>query len=244
MNISRIAVLGVALVAGAGAFFLMVGQKGSSPVQIVEPTKEETVRVLVASRDMQRGERFTLDDTHWVVWPKKAVQPTFITDATENAREDLQNAVARSLVVTGEPVMNAKIVRADSSSLMAAILAPGMRAVTMKVSEETSSGGFILPGDRVDILYAAGRDAPARTIFEDVRVLAVNAMFSENPETANIDGSNITLEMNPTDAEAFISARSMGQLSLMLRSIFTPEEGDAIVERRSSNVNVIRYGRS
>ena len=246
MNVSRIAILGVALVAGAAAFFLMLGQnKDIAPVQIVEPVKEQTVRVLVSSRDIQRGERLTLEDTNWVVWPKKAVQPTYITDENTQAREDLESAVARSLIVTGEPIVNAKVVRAGSGSLMAAIITPGMRAVTMRVSPETSSGGFILPGDKVDIMFTAGRNGgAARTIFEDVRVLAVDTLFSENTETAHIAGANVTLELAPTDAQTFITARESGTLSLVLRSIFKPEVELEAAERRSSNVSVIRYGRS
>lgn len=246
MNVSRIAILGVALVAGAGAFVLMLGQnKNLAPVQIVEPVKEETVRVLISSKDIQRGQRLTLEDTAWVTWPKKAVQPTFITDAQANAREDLASSVARSLIVTGEPIVNAKLVRAGSSSLMAALLTPGMRAVTLRVSAETSAGGFILPGDKVDILLTSGRNSSgARTIFEDVRVLAVDTIFSENTETNHVAGSNVTLELAPTDAETFITARESGTLSLVLRSIFKPEGDLQASEKRSSNVSVIRYGRS
>ena len=248
MNVSRIAILGVALVAGAGAFVLMLSQnKEIAPIQIVEPVKEETVRVLVSSRDIQRGQRLTLEDTNWVAWPKKAVQPSFITDANSAAREELESAVARSLIVTGEPIVNAKVVRAGSSSLMAAIISPGMRAVTLRVSPETSSGGFILPGDKVDILSTSGRSgntSPARMIFEDVRVLAVDTLYSENSEAAHVAGSNVTLELAPSDAEMFISAREAGSLSLVLRSIFKPENELQTTERRSSNVSVIRYGRS
>lgn len=246
MNVSRIAILGVALVAGAAAFFLMIGQdKGVAPVQIVEPVKEETVRVLVSARDIQRGERLKLEDTNWISWPKKAVQPTFITDDKPGAREELESAVVRSLVVTGEPIVNAKVVRAGSSGLMAAILSPGMRAVTMRVSPESASGGFILPGDKVDIVFTAGRSgSAARVLFEDVRVLAVDTLFSENTEAAYVGGSNVTLELAPADAQTFISARENGALSLVLRSIFKPEVELEASKRRSSNVNVIRYGRS
>jgi pilus assembly protein CpaB len=243
MNISRIAILGIALIAGAAAFFLMMGNSPESPtVQIVERTKEETVRVLVATRDIQRGERLSLDDTNWVAWPKKAIQPSFITDANAEQREELTEAVARSLIVVGEPLVNAKVVKAGHSGLMAAIIAPGQRAVTMRVSPETASGGFILPGDRVDILNTDGNRT--QLLFEEVRVLAVNTIYSENTETPYIDGTNVTLELSPQEAEEFTSSRASGSMSIVLRSIFKPD-GDAVANnRRSSNVTVIRYGRS
>lgn len=244
MNVRIIAGLGIALLAGAGAFFLMMTMSpNSAPVQIVEPVKEETVRVLVSTRDISRGERLATEDTQWVSWPKKAVQPTFITDETPEKREDLTNAVARSLIVTGEPIVDAKVVKTGSSALMAALLQPGMRAITARVSPETASGGFILPGDHVDILLTDGRGARTKLLFEDVRVLAVNTVFSENPEAAHIDGTNVTLELTPRDAKAFTSARAGGSISLVLRSIFKPE-GDVVSDKRSSDVNVIRYGRS
>ncbi len=242
MNVSRIAILGVALVAGVGAFFLMMGNRpDETPVQVVQQVKEESVRVLIATRDIQRGEKLAIEDTSWIAWPKKGIQPTFVTDATPDARENLESAVARSLIVTGEPIVNAKIVRAGNSGLMAAILAPGMRAVTLRVSPETASGGFILPGDRVDLLHTTS--GSTRMVFEDVRVLAVNAFYSENSETPHIEGSNMTLELAPEDAEVFMSKRSAGAFSVVLRSIFKPE-GDVSSGRRTTNVNIIRYGRS
>ena len=246
MNTSRLIILGAALLAGVGAFVLM--QSGSEPVvetvRTVEPIKEETVRVLVSTRDIQRGERMTLEDTNWISWPKNAVQPTFITDENPEAREGIVEAVARSLIITGEPIVNAKLVTADAGGLMAAILAPGFRAVTLRVSPETASGGFILPGDHVDVMMTTqrGSSSATRLLFENVRVLAINDFYSENPEAANIAGSNVTLEMSPADAEAFLSARSNGNLSLVLRSIFK-HEGE-MTANRPSGVTVIRYGRS
>ncbi|MEO1244006.1 MAG: Flp pilus assembly protein CpaB [Pseudomonadota bacterium] len=245
MNVRIIAGLGIALLAGAGAFFLVMTMSSEeAPVQIVEQVKEETVRVLVSTRDITRGERLMVEDTRWIAWPKKAVQPTFITDETPDRRDALTDAVARSLIVTGEPVVDAKVVRAGNSGLMAAIISPGMRAVTMRVSPETASGGFILPGDRVDVFHTGARGGRTRVLFEEVRVLAVNTVYSENVEASHIDGVNVTLEMAPSDAEAFTTARAAGSLSIVLRSIFAPEGDLAALERRSSDVNVIRYGRS
>ncbi len=243
MNVSRLAILGVALVAGVGAFFIMMTNRSDpEPVQIVQQVKEESVRVLISTRDIQRGERLSIEDTTWIAWPKKGIQPTFITDEMSDAREKLQQAVARSLIVTGEPIVQAKIIHAGSSGLMAAMLSPGMRAVTLRISPETSSGGFILPGDEVDLMHTEG--STTRLIFEKVRVLAINTIYSENTESPYIEGSNMTLELSPEDAEVFLTERSNGTFSVVLRSIFKPEGDDVRVERKRNNVNIIRYGRS
>lgn len=247
MNVNRIAILGLALVAGGAAFFLMMSnQPEESPMRIIEPVKEESVRVLVSGRDMTRGERLTPEDTQWVAWPKKAVQPGFITDENPEARDGISNAVARSLIVTGEPLLEAKIVRAGSAGLMAALLTPGMRAVTIRVTPETSSGGFILPGDSVDIHYTErGDDEEVRLslLNEDVRVLAINTAYTESTEVANIEGNTVTLEMTPDDAEFIMRARnSRGTIQLTLRSIFESET--VIAQPRRKEIQVVRYGRS
>lgn len=225
---------------------MMSNQSEDSQVRIVEPVKEETVRVLVVGRDMVRGERFTPEDTRWVAWPAKAVQPGFITDENPEARESVNEAVARSMIFTGEPVLEAKIVRAGSAGLMAALLSPGMRAVTIRVTPETSSGGFILPGDNVDIHYAertADDEVRLALLHENVRVLAINTAYTESAEVANIAGNTVTLEMSPGDAEFLMRARNgNGTIQLTLRSIF--ESQDVVAQPRRKEIQVIRYGRS
>lgn len=248
MNVTRIAVLGVAAVAGLGAFYLMMTNRPDAPqaVQVVEPSREKTVRVLVAAKDFQRGERLDVASTRWVAWPEKSVSASYLTETSGATPETLASTVARTLIIAGEPIVEAKIVRAGASGLMAAILEPGMRAVTQRVTAETASGGFILPGDRIDILYTdtRGNTSRTRTIFENVRVLAIDANYSEATEAANVPGATVTLEFTPDDAEAFITARSTGAVSLALRSVFQ-QDGDAVSStRRSKDVNVIRYGRS
>ena len=250
MNVSRIAILAVALIAGAGAFFLMMSNRPKSQaVQVVAPATEKTTRVLVAARDLQRGDRFAAEDVKYVDWPERALAPAFLTEAAGATQESLVGAVARSAMVTGEPVTETKIVRAGSSGLMAAVLTPGMRAVSMRVAAETSVAGFVLPGDKVDVYYSETDDQGTNqtvVIFEDVRVLAINTVFSETPEAPVIEGINATVELSPGDALRFVNARSSkGQLSFALRSIFkADDEAAKKSDPDTSTIEVIRYGRS
>lgn len=250
MNVSRIAILAVALIAGAGAFFLMMTNRPKSQaVQVVSPTNEKTARVLVAARDFQRGERFTAEDSKYVDWPERALSPAFLTEGGGATQESLVGAVARSAMVAGEPVTETKIVRAGGSGLMAAVLTPGMRAVSMRIAPETGVAGFILPGDKVDIYYSEADDkGTTQTIalFEDVRVLAINTVYTESTETPTIEGVNATVEMSPADSMRFVNARSSkGQMSFALRSIFKADDETAKKsEDDTGTVEVIRYGRS
>ncbi len=245
MNVTRMAVLGVALLAGVGAFFMMMTGRQPSSVDVVQPVQEKTVRVLVADKDFQRGERLGADATKWVDWPEKALSESYITEKAGGDPAELEQAVARTGMVKGEPIIEAKIVRAGSSGLLAAVLDPGMRAVTMRITPETGVNGFILPGDRVDIYYSESGGSKTQTelLFDNVRVLAINTVYAENPEAPTIEGSNATVELSPADAEYFINTRSSrGQMSFALRSVFTP--ADETAERRNQSVRVIRYGRS
>lgn len=247
MNVTRIAVLGVALVAGVGAFFMMMNNKSGAPTQVAQTIQEKTVRVLVADKSFQRGEHLTADAVKWVDWPEKALSEAYITEANGGDPAELEKAVARTSIIKGEPLMEAKIVRVGSSGLLAAVLQPGMRAVTMRITPETGVSGFILPGDRVDIYYSEANDSnrtATEVIFEDVRVLAINTVYAENPEAPVIEGVNATVEMSPEDAEYFINARaSRGQMSFALRSVFNDESGET-KQRRDQSIKVIRYGRS
>jgi len=245
MNVTRLAILGVALLAGVGAFFMMMTGRQQPAAEVVQTLQEKTVRVLVADRDLPRGQRLSADAVKWVDWPEKALSESYITEKSGGDPAELEKAVARFGLIKGEPVTEGKIVRVGSSGLLAAVLSPGMRAVTMRITPETGVNGFILPGDRVDIYYSESGATKTQTelLFDNVRVLAINTVYTENPETPTIEGANATVELSPADAEYFINTRaSRGQMSFALRSVFTPDEEAA--ERRNQSVRVIRYGRS
>jgi len=262
MNAKKIVVILIALLAGGGAFYLaMSGTDSPVPIQvpIVQAPKEKTVKVLVANADIERGGRLNAENMKWTEWPEKVVSDGFsyITDENPEAMEELTNAVARSSFVIGEPLLETKIVRVGSGGQMAAILTPGMRAIGLRVSPETASGGFILPGDRVDVIFTGEerdtRERLVNTLLYDKRVLAVNEIFSENPETPVISGVNVTLEVTPAEAESFVFFRASGELSLALRSIFEKgiapepkkeEETEPEPVSTPKKVRVIRVGRS
>ncbi|MEL6359748.1 MAG: Flp pilus assembly protein CpaB [Pseudomonadota bacterium] len=245
MNIRQIAAIGVALVAGLIAFFLMSGNEPEDIAPIITQVEEKTVRVLVSDIDLERGNRLSVESLKWVDWPEKYVSEQYLTEGVVEI-DELNRAVVRSTIIEGEPLIERKIVRAGSSGMLAAVLEPGMRAITTRVSPETASGGFILPGDRVDIYYTENAQNSDETIvtvlFEDVKVLALDAFYAEESETSNIAGATATLELSPADAEFFTKARnSRGQITLALRSVFEPT--GQVESQPRQNVDVVRYGR-
>ena len=234
------ALLAGGLLALAGVMFVGL-QKMNQPVErIVEVTKEapvvEEVKqsfVLVSIADVGRGDRITEEMLDWQAWPNESIAPSFIVQETQpQAIPELVGSVVRSDIYTGEPMNMSKIVRAGDSGLMAALLEPGMRAVTTRVSTDSAAGGFIMPGDRVDIVMTRqlprdrGEGAQlaqyaATTIFQNVKVLAMNQTFSTGPDSPAALGavSFATFELNQRDAELLEEMSKAGTISLTLRGI-------------------------
>lgn len=149
--------------------------------------------------------------------------------AGTGAQADYVGAVVREPFVAGEPIVVRKIVRAGDSGFLAAYLEPGMRAMAIRVSVETAAGGFILPGDRVDVVMTRelrnnsstpdsdGRRHVTSTVMQNVKILAIDQTTQAGEDQAVV-GATATLEVTPGDAEVLTLARAEGDLSLMLRS--------------------------
>jgi pilus assembly protein CpaB len=149
--------------------------------------------------------------------------------ATGGAEADYYGSVVREPILAGEPIVARKIVRAGDSGYMAAYLEPGMRAMSIGVSVETAAGGFILPGDRVDVLVTVelqdtGGEGGGQTryasstVLQNVKVLAVDQSTRAEDDQQAVVGATATLEVAPIDAEALALAKAAGTLSLVLRS--------------------------
>jgi pilus assembly protein CpaB len=146
-------------------------------------------------------------------------------------REQVVGAVVRERILAGEPLVASKLVRAGQSGFLAVVLAPGMRAMSLPVSQETGAGGFILPGDRVDVIMSRraeesidGREGyVTATVLRNIRVLAVGET-TEAGDEQNVEGSNATLEVGPREAEVLAFAQAQGDLYLVLRSYADAQE--------------------
>ena len=246
MNVSRIIGLVVAVAAGGVALFLAMEQPEEPPVNVVTQVATATVRVLVSEKNIERGERLKSSKIGWVDWPKEAVSGNFLT-ADEVDEKDFSEAIARRPFVKGEPIIEAKLARAGDSGMMATLLQPGMRAVTTRINVETGAGGFILPGDHVDIYRTQISNITGATsldvLLEDVKILAIDDNFTQSNKKPHIAGATATIELSPKDAEHFMLAQSSnGTITLVLRSVFEPEV--SIKTRRRRGVDAIRYGRS
>ena len=142
----------------------------------------------------------------------------------------LLGTVVRFPVTAGQPVTQGALVAPGDRGFLAAALGPGMRAVTITVSQKTGVAGFIFPGDRVDLLLTQtvkGGDSgeplkTAETILRNLRVLATDQSTeteTENGKTVVRSARTITLEVTPRIGEKIAVADTIGTLNLSLRSI-------------------------
>src|SRR5712671_2575072 len=191
--------------------------------------------------------------------PKAPAEPAvqLLTVDVLVAKNDIGlGSIARAPFIAGEPIREQKLVKANGSGFMAAILPAGMRAVSTEISPETGAGGFILPNDRVDVILSKREKNPDRSgsadvvnseiILANVRVLAIDQAPKEKEGQNNVVGKTVTLELKPEQSEALARARQTGSLSLALRSIAdlnaVATQADNQSSRRSDSVNVVRYG--
>src|SRR3954454_483731 len=156
MKRARLAVLGVAILAGGGAALIMSGGDPPPPVVVAGPAPTiETTDVLVAAADLPMGLNLKAPDLRWQPWPSGLV-PSGVVRRSEapKALEETVGSIARTAFLSGEPIRRERLIKTDGTGFMSAILPAGMRAVAITIDTRGSSsaGGFILPNDRVDVL--------------------------------------------------------------------------------------------
>ena len=233
MNRARVMMLGVALVAAAGA--AMVAKNAvRPPVQttIIKEIVEE--EVLVASRNIGLGEQLTLNHLRWEPWPRKMTLGYITRKRNPGARQKYVGTVARTAIQRGEPISRSKLVSKGGGGVLAAILPSGMRAIAVPIKAESAAGGFILPNDRVDVILSRssrrGRDTMvfSDTILRNVRVLAIGTMMENrrNKKNSGTGKSTATLELTPDQARTLAAAREQGNITLTLRSLADIRRGN------------------
>jgi pilus assembly protein CpaB len=262
MKFARIGLVFVALVAAIGAAVLANMMLSSEPqvVEKVEPL--ETIKVLIAAKDIGVGSTVGAGALEWQDWPKSAASDRFVTKrGGSDALADYQGATARSTIVAGEPILGGKLVKMGEGGFMSAILPTGLRAISVKISPESGAGGFILPNDRVDVILTRRERARgggndnfvSEAILTNVRVLAIDqALRGEKNDGASKEsqvaiGKTATLALRPLEAEQLAQAESTGVISLALRSMADSDPAqnadDNLADfRGSGSMTVIRYG--
>ena len=255
MNTQRLVILALAAVAAGGAAFLVRGMLGGGTPHVEAKTAPAIPmsQVLVASSNLVPGQALKPEMVRWEKWPTASVDSSFITQQSAGSEEAaVKGTVVRAPILAGQPISSTAVVHGEQSGFMAATLGDGMRAVSIPISVDSGAGGFILPNDRVDVILTRKSESGmgrgfAKTIMNNLRVLAVDQTFRQEKDTRTVVAKTATVEATPEQAEAIAGAAVSGQLSLALRPLSDANlanADDATKRPRSADgpVSVIRYG--
>ena len=180
-------------------------------------TDQGTEQVLVAAVNIGVGEAITPSHVKMASWPTSVVEPGILRTS-----KDAEGRVARTSIVTGEPIFEAKLAPPGQGGLMPVLVPPGKRGVTIKVDEAVQRSGFVVPNSRVDVLVTMSRkvglDKESRIVLQDVTVLASDQTV-EMKDNKPVTMTTITMALLPEEAERLALAQNEGKVTLALRNM-------------------------
>jgi pilus assembly protein CpaB len=195
------------------------------------------VAILAAAHAIHAGTLLRPEDLVSKDVPRTELGPDTTLDTLES-RRDLSGAMVRRGFGAGELIRPADVMHPGDHGFLAAVLLPGMRALTVGVDAITGTAGLIWPGDRVDLILTQilpdssgplGHRVAAETVLRDVRVIAIDQQLVQGaaPGSAQQPARTVTLEVNQDDAERVSVATRLGSLSLAVRSADTAHAASA-----------------
>jgi len=190
--------------------------------------KVELKTIVVAKARLKFGQ--TLDDTMLkeIPWPADHKLDGSFAEVSDLVGENARRVV--SSIEPGEPILAIKLTGENGRAGLAGIIAEGMRAVTIPVNMVDGVGGFVQPGDRVDIVFThqdqETEKSSARIIMSNIKVLSVDQQANQRSEAAQI-AKSVTLETDTKGAQKLALARNVGTMSLLLRSAGDDQVVDA-----------------
>jgi len=210
------------------------------------------IEVAVATKPLKVGDPVTDNNFKWQEWPKDSAFAGAVMREEKKKVSELAKGKIRRDMSAGEPLLKASLTAVGKGNILAAAMEPGMRAMAIKVSAASMVGGFISPGDKVDVILsyqvklsgderesAAGKidKHASQTILENVNVLAIDQNSRKEDDKAKV-GRTVTLEVNSQGAEKLVLASEMGDLSLSLRALGDESHKDKSKRNFTTDVEV------
>ena len=242
MGLRRIIVLLIAVItAGGVAMYARSWIEGQQPPAAAAPVQEEKHEVLVADVDLPAGAFVKPQHLRWQQWPTDDVPATYVLNGARTM-DEMIGAVVRSRIATGEPVTDGAVVKPGDRGFLAAVLKPGMRAVSVPISPTSANAGLIFPGDRIDLILTqtlvagegegeGGARRVSETVLKNVLIIAMGVETNDDAEEGknNERAKTATFEVTPGQAEMVTLLTELGKLSLSLRSLAADGEAEGTV---------------
>ena len=222
MRTSTIIMTAFAVVFGLLAVFIAqvwLNNQANMQAKNYEANKKPlaTRTIVVAREPLRFGTEINASMLQEVPWPADSMPSgafTTINDIVSGGRR-----VVLAALEANEPVLALKITGAGQRATLSALVKPGMKAVTIRVNDVEGVGGFVLPGDHVDVVLTRQIDkgsATTEVVLQNTRVLAVDQSADERTFKASV-AKSVTLEVDTVEAQKVWLASSVGSLSLLLR---------------------------
>jgi pilus assembly protein CpaB len=222
LRISAVLMIVVALVFGALAVFVaqswLNSQNDARLKNMPQPVAMKTRKIVVADAPLRFGVEITARNLREVPWPEHAVP-----DGSFASTEALLSAGKRMVltaIAPNEPILASKITGPGQRATLSAVITPGMKAVTVRVSDIEGVAGFVLPGDRVDVMLTRnaerGGAGSSDVVLQNIRVLAIDQIADDRVDKPAVVKA-VTLEVEAVEGQKVSLAASTGTLTLALR---------------------------
>ena len=208
------AVLAIAILAGGGLAYGTYNfmQAGPAPASIA------TQPVVVAAADLQMGTALSKDDLQVIHFPQGS--------APEGSFSQANDILGRGLIVPlvkNEPVLAAKLASKEAGAGLPPVIPEGMRALSVRVNEVVGVAGYVLPGNRVDVVATASpsesrSETTSKVVLTNVQVLTAGTRMEQTDDNKPTQVNVVTLLVNPEQAERLALASTEGKIQLALRN--------------------------
>ncbi len=245
----RLLLVGILLltlgVAGVATYLIRTYKNPEAIEELGKVKDAPSFKVLLANKNLPVGTVVTEGDVDWHVWVEEALNKQVFVwvdkqDQEAKRKKDIVGGIVRRAISAGEPVLESKLFKRDAPGFLAGMLGKGMRAVSVAVSAVTGASGFIFPADSIDVVLTHDKikevlkkrapktgkaplialSSASETILRNIRVIATGQQVTGfDKDSKAVVVPTVTLELTPKQAEILTTARGMGKLSLVLRSL-------------------------
>lgn len=198
----------------------------------------EAGQVVVAALQIPFGTTVQASDLRVMRLPPESVPPGSFDDI-----ERVVGRVSNQVIFAGEILHEGRVAEHLGGSALAALLDPGKRAMSVRVDDVVGVAGFLLPGNRVDVVSSRNNGNGTRnsvessTVLQNLKVLAVDQIASQERDGPVIVRA-VTLEVDPTQAETLVKATQEGKVQLTLRNPLDHEEKPDLLAAQRELLNV------
>ena len=222
MRTSTIVMIAFAVLFGLLAVFVAqswLNNQAEARMKSLEANKKpvNTRTIVVAAKPLRYGNELTPQALREIAWPQEAL-PNGAFATVADVMKDGKRVVLAA-IEPNEPLLSVKVTGAGQRATLSALVRDGMKAVTIRVNDVEGVGGFVLPGDRVDIVLTRQVDKNSASndlVLQNARVLAIDQVADERADKPTV-AKAVTLEVDMVGAQKLSLASSVGNLSLMLR---------------------------